>query len=185
MKRRRKTTNPATIRRRLQELGERANAHADGLLNHGGCCSFAAIVAARLLALGIPARGVVATYAGQDVDAQRPADNTDPAAWNRNGINFMHVGLEIELDGEPWLFDSEGLVRRKDAVPRLTWSPGSQWLEKLARPRLPAYDAPVIPGYLSVDELAGLASHPRAWNRMFNRGCLPELEELAAALLPA
>ena len=147
----------------LEKLGDEINEVTDHTTNYGGCCAIAALVAKRLVARGVPAKGVVATYVGFSLDASRPESPGVARAWERNGVEFNHVGLEIEVAGTKYLFDSEGVV------------------ESDLTDHLPAGSWPVIDGYLSVDELHSLAFDPlnnRAWNPTFPKHKLPEIERL-------
>lgn len=166
---------PRKLTARLRKLGRAIDEATDGCTNYGGCCVVASIVADELAALGIAARGVVATWQGESVDAARP-DNSEaaaPADWNRNGLDFNHVGLEIDAGKSRYLFDSEGVVPRKR---RGRFGKGGE---------LPAGDWPIIPGYLTREEMRALSGTPRGWNDAFPRSTIPTIRELAHRILAA
>lgn len=157
-------TDLQSLAETLRALGEEANELADGYLNCGGCCVFAAIVARKLHALGVDVRGRVADWGRGNVDKARrkvrdPGNTRD---WNENGVGFNHVGLELRVNGERYLYDSDGLER--------VWP--------FRTLNLPAGDWPVIRGSLSVGELEALADGG-CWNSMFDRELIPELESMA------
>lgn len=158
------------VKKRLARFGEAVNAITDGKANYGGCCVIASIAADALDAIGVKARGVVATTFGESIDAARPENSeaAGPREWNRNGLRFYHVGLEVAVRPRPLLFDSEGMVPRaaRDESQRL---PGGMW--------------PLIPGYLSRAELRALAGRADGWNSTFPRRVIPKIRQAAKRIL--
>lgn len=114
-------------------------------LNSGGCGVFAWRVGQALEKLGVPVR--VAIFGdGEDLDDMRHVPIRE---WRDVfGLYLNHVVLEVELDGQRWHFDSEGLQR-----PRKTWG----WGHRLCK------------GSIDVSELGILCKLPSRWNPKFNR----------------
>jgi len=151
------------LKKKLLKVGKDAQKVAQGEINFGGCCVYAALVARELIARGHPARGVV--YAGLFDDNSANLDEVrnelrEPKtvrAWNKRGVVFNHVAIETEIGDETVVFDSDGF-------------------------RQPRGD--MYAGRLTVEELEALAglgpneteTH-RGWNSTFDRDLIPDLRE--------
>ena len=126
------------------------------LLNDGGCCVFAAMVAAKLEELGIPVKGRVLRSAFSWVSSTNaPLNKIHPKkntldAWQDNGVSFDHVVLQLEK----YTYDSGGFDARK------RWSHFDMYR-----------------GWLNVKDLKELAKS-RGWNSMFDRKLIPELQKI-------
>ncbi len=150
----------------MQEAGERTRKVAP-TINYGGCCVWAAAMGRALKRQGVEARVIVRDWraeghAGIDAvrglvrRALRQSNNRNPAtAWNRNGVEFNHVGLEVELAGRTWHVDAEGV-----------YPAGEHPLFNHER---------LYPGHLTVAEAGLLARDVRAWNRVFDRRLIPSV----------
>lgn len=147
------------VKRQLEALAEKASEIPR--LNHGGCCVFAALVAERLHAVGIPVWGVVSEHDAKadlnEVRLTKKPQNT-VASWNAAGVWFRHVLVQFALDGKVWTYDSEGLVE------------GSPKVEDTCGGKL-------YSGNLTVSELNELAKS-RGWSSAFDRGEIPRLRKL-------
>lgn len=156
----------AELKSQLMSLSEQINDLTDGTTNWGGCCVVAAVVGKRLQEKGVEVRGVVATWQGDTLIGKQVEDRGKPRAWARVGIYFNHIGLQIKAGNRWYYYDSEGIKPRKRG-----------------NNTLPAGDWPVIPGNLTIDEVAALASNADGWNEAFPRDKIPAIEELVAETL--
>ncbi len=142
------------------------------LLNHGGCCVFAALVARALDNKGYPVQGVAFSWQAdtpsgmeKNIDELRPyLTGRHVKAWNDLGIRFGHVGIEFYDGTDIYRYDSNGIVD-KDAY--LEGDPA--WRGKLRIEELE---------YLATDD--GRAQGMQAWNDCFDRNHIPELQQLVA-----
>lgn len=149
--------NPEVLEIRLDDLGRRVN-FLFPYINSGGCCVFAAIVTAELQRLGIPARGIVASYNPENhIDKVRPKINSNSLdEWRENGINFTHVGVEYEIDGTIKHYDSNGV--REEGKRLMSWY--------------------IYKGRLLLEELKELSRTGRGWNNQFKRKDVPALKRV-------
>lgn len=144
----------------LNDLGWKAS--EIDCLNYGGCCVYAALVGRELEKLNIPVRGVSASWRhdGSKASVETARSNVknkdDLEEWNSNGIYCGHVGLEFDLDGKTWHYDSSGVKQAGDTLDNL----------------------PIAAGRFTIDELELLASKPKNWNHEFDRGDIPRLRGL-------
>ena len=145
----------------LNALGQRINRFYP-TINNGGCCIYAATVGEELLKRGLKVRAVVANCSGASAltldlnKVRRYVDNTGQKnAWNSAGIYFNHVGVEFELGGKWFIYDSDGVNPRG--------------------PRLGSYF--VHPGFISVADAKALADESEGWNIDFNRRSIPYLKK--------
>lgn len=153
-----------TLLHTLRVAGRRAEAIAQGNLNYGGCCVFAVIVGEELRRLSIEPRIVVkgGFYIAPpsiELDEVRPVITNveDAIEWNRNGVEFGHVGLRFQLDnGITYLYDSTGPAKEGDHMQ----------LYSLYR------------GTLSLEDGKLLAGNWHNWNRMFDRDCVPTIRKV-------
>jgi hypothetical protein len=156
-----KQVTARNINASLRKLGERVNNLTGGTLNMGGCAVYAALVGAALQRIGLTVGGVVRGW-GNDVnvaDARRKVSKVGEARqWNRNGIEFNHVGLEYVIGARAYHCDSD----------YVTPAGRHQSLQS-------AY-----PGRLTVDELEALAGHRPNWNHWFDRKLIPQIEAAVA-----
>jgi len=145
----------------LNNLGDAVDEKIDNV-NFGGCCVFAAIVAARLATI-CPTRIVVACphdYWDDDVTIEKArhyVQSNSPTEWNDAGVEFGHVIVEFDYECRTWHYDSAGVTR------------------KLSRTN--TFDFPIVDGFLSIKEACELASYPD-WNNRFDRSQIPEMAEV-------
>lgn len=129
------------------------------LINDGGCCVFASLVARRLSAF-FPTRIVVGddeVSTTIDLAREYAADNCI-YQWNDAGIGFGHVIVEFDCGGKTYHYDTSGCVEKSDTTN--------------------LFDYKIYAGYLTVQEAEELASTPRGWNTVFNRKDIPEIKWL-------
>lgn len=154
-----------TIIDKLNDLAWKADTQINDL-NSGGCAVFAYEVAKKLKEQGIDAVGVVAMSSfSLDDDwpnvsdvRNRLYDVSDAEEWYDNGVIFSHVGVEFELDGMKYHYDSSGV------------QPVQPWLNR--------QDWKVLDGRLEIDDLKALADVPSNWNTWFNRNQIPKMQQL-------
>lgn len=151
----------------LNRLGKRVNAlYPD--INHGGCCVYAAIVADELDRLGVPARGIVATWTSDrgdtDIDEIRNyVECNNVAEWEENGVFFTHVGIEYNINGKIKHCDSNGVKDKGNIL--MSWA--------------------IYKGRLMIHELKQLARSGRDWNKSFDRKDIPAIRRLIKTELRA
>ncbi len=130
-------------------------------INRGGCCVYAAIVAAELHKKGIEARGIAASYMAKNSpmtidEARKNVKGNTLGAWNTNGIFFCHVGIEFDYLGRTHHYDTNGV--------------------KMAKGKFDGM--PIYKGRLTRDELKALARNQDGWNIRFNRKDIPSIRKL-------
>lgn len=158
---------------KLNALGKEVMARYP-LINCGGCCVYAAMVAEALQKQGIEANGIVSAWSagplnnnGITIDHIRPGIKSNTMAeWNKHGIRFNHVGVEfvIREKGKRAAkkhYDSKGVKRASTELDEM----------------------PIYKGRLTLVELKDLARKRKGWNDSFNRDCIPELRKLVKAHL--
>jgi len=128
-------------------------------INWGGCCVYAAVVAAWLQEHDITTWGLVADkkQSPSAVDSARPKDPLFVSNWNDNGITFFHVMVQFEHEGKVWTHDTESTIDNELECKAVT-----QFSNK------------ICPGYLEVAELVSLASDSH-WNSQFDRSLIPSV----------
>ena len=155
----------------LNKLGDEADRRFE-LLNHGGCCVFAALVARALDDKGYPVQGVAFSWnAGTPSGKEKNIDELRPylagrhvKAWNDLGIRFGHVGIEFYDGVDIHRYDSNGVADKDaDLEGDPAWR-GSLSIEELE--------------YLAADD--GKAQGMQAWNDAFDRNHIPTLRQLVA-----
>jgi len=142
-------------------------------INNGGCCVYAAMIVAALHKHKIKASGIVASWRaeklnsiGSSIDSVRSniTKNTY-TEWNKNGVNFSHVGVEFEYKAR-----IRTAKRHYDA--------------NGCHPVSSALDGMVIyKGRLTLGELRELAGTKKGWNDSFDRKDIPELRKLVNSFL--
>lgn len=152
---------------KLDNLGWKAEQQIEDL-NSGGCCVYAALVGRRLSELGVPVRGIVAMSDWQepgnlDEARQNVNDPGDGMEWYDNDVTFTHVGLQFDLDGETYQYDSGGVTKPKRYLRNSHWN--------------------LCEGHLTVEEMEQLAERPGNWSSWFNREQIPALERLVKEYL--
>lgn len=145
----------------LNDLAWKADTQID-YLNWGGCGVFAALVGRKLQDAGIP----VGVVCGSWRHAERPgnvararsnvSNKWDAEEWNENGVYFGHVGLEVEIDGKLYHYDSNGV------------KPAGKLLDGL----------PIADGRVTIEEMELLAGESLNWNSEFPREQIPRLTEI-------
>lgn len=159
----------AALIERLNELGREVRT-LHPLINHGGCCVYAALVGRELKRMGIESWGVVIT------DMFNPARNIDEVRknippklvkygyrWNREGVVFAHIVLKFKLGGKRYIYDTSG-VRYEDIV------------------EMP-FGFELCPGLLPVEDLEALAGVASNWNSDFDRREIPDVKGAVYAYL--
>lgn len=132
-------------------------------INYGGCCVYAAIVAAALEKKGIPVVGIVSShFSDNNINEAREhvRHNTVPE-WERNGIFFTHVGIEFKIGKKKMHYDTHGVRVAKSEF----------------------HTIPIYPGRLTKDELRALGSRKSGWNSTFDRTDIPQLRKLVKTSL--
>lgn len=144
-----------SIKAALNNLGKKVEATVDGV-NSGGCCVFAAEVAQYLSKLVPVQIKVVAGWCNNtpiDIVRSKVSNNT-PSEWNRKGLDFYHVVIQFELNGNLHIYDSNGVVKYSD------------------------FESDLIPGSLTLEEASELAGEARGWNSRFERDQIPRVRRL-------
>jgi len=153
--------NLTTLDNNLRELGDRFN-----FVNHGGCACVASMLAKQLRDT-YPVMRITSCNAWSDsdnnIDEIRPnmCDSNNKEEWWDNGIQFAHVWVEIFVDGNWLVLDSEGVHSTEDMY--------SKW-------GIPAE------GSFTIDEVTAL-SNKLTWNETFDRSQLPAMQELITATI--
>jgi hypothetical protein len=151
----------------LNNLGTEVNRRWP-YINSGGCCVYAALVGAELLARDVKVHVVVGAHCAETADTLDITEGKnhvqnigDPHEWNAIGVYFNHVGLEFRI-GKKWFqYDSDGVM-----------------------PRIHIIDIyPKYLGYLTVDDAAALAASEEGWNCMFDRGHIPTLTKYVKSFM--
>lgn len=146
----------------LNDLAWKADTKID-YLNWGGCGVFAALVGRKLQDAGIPVGVVCGSWRhnGDKADVERARSNVaekwDAEEWNANGVYFGHVGLEVEIDGKLYHYDSKQGVK-----------PAGKEIDGL----------PIAKGRVTIEEMELLAGESLNWNSDFNRKQIPKLTKL-------
>lgn len=149
----------------MSKLIDSLNKLADELItnhprvDHGGCCVVAAQMA-RYLSTIVPTRIVAGIGWCGDPDADLDHIRNvidDPKSkmdWEMKGVDFHHVLIEFEHNGETYTFDSTDGVKRRDEF----------WENQRA----------ITPadGEFLVDEARSFADED-SWNPMFSRREVP------------
>jgi hypothetical protein len=138
------------------------------LLNHGGCCVFASEVAHLLYEKGYCV--FIRVYddeTNENLNTVRKNKNTlltKPSKlkeyMNKNKIYFGHVLLEVELNGERVLFDSEGYYGFDEVEERI-YNDGSK----------------IVKGRLTLEEARKIADSKDGWNKKFDRNLIPDIKQ--------
>lgn len=129
-------------------------------INSGGCCVFASTVGAELKNMGIPVKGIVssyhAAYAKSSIDTIRRRINrhANISIWADNGVYFSHIGIEFELDGKKYHYDTAGV------------RPAGKELDRM----------PLYKGRMTLKDLRYLAASDDGWNPCFDRKHMPDIE---------
>lgn len=84
------------------------------------------------------------------------AEKWDAEEWNANGVYFGHVGLEVEIDGKLYHYDSHGV------------KPAGTHIDGL----------PIAKGRVTIEEMELLAGESLNWNSDFPREQIPKLTTL-------
>jgi hypothetical protein len=137
--------------RRLRATGAEVLAGAPNV-NHGGCAVYASHVAQALEARGLTCWGVL-TSSLRDDDLHVVRNQSKPRTlreWNDAGVLIGHIMLQFENAGRVWSHDA-----RNTCTGRIKYEP--------------TYGGRLVPGYMTVPELAAIASRPSGWNPAFCR----------------
>lgn len=117
------------------------------LINHGGCCVYAAKVGKELEKMGYDVR-VVFRKAG-NVKKNNPEIKCPLLAEEEIGVDFYHVGLAVKSGGKWYTHDAEATHKG---------------LKVFGEDRLP-----VAKTYLTVEQAESFASKTGFWNTMYPR----------------
>lgn len=143
------------------------------LINHGGCCVYAAMIVQALHKHNIKASGIVASFsatyyndAGVTIDKVRETiTKNNHTQWNSKGISFSHVGVEFEHKARVLTvkkhYDAYGVRKAGKELD----------------------DMPIYNGRLTLQELKGLANAASGWNDTFDRKQIPALRKLVKNFL--
>lgn len=127
----------------------------------GGCGVYATVLGEQLELTGAQDVGIWASaldgYLDIDIDTvrRRIRNHASLRAWHRQGVQFVHLGVEYTWDSETWHADS-GRVTPVD------FGEDQYGL--------------VYSGRLTVEEMRVLAMQPKGWNSMFDRALIPAVE---------
>ncbi len=132
-------------------------------LNYGGCCMFASEVAHLLYEKGyVVFIRVYDDVSNENLNEVRKNNNTLKIKYkklmscmHKNNVYFGHVMLELDINSERILFDSDGYYKF-DEVSELIYNDGSK----------------ILKGRLTLEEARKLSVSSR-WNRRFNRELIP------------
>lgn len=170
-----------TILDKLNELGDQITWNVPDI-NKGGCGVFAALAGRRILDLQVEVLGCVVDgdctmridadtpsreiqYVRTDIDTLRPMVKNPWCAyqWWAAGLVMKHVGLELCIEGELYIFDSLGVFKPED------------------HPHFPH----LVPGRLSLIEIGRMAlDSGRGWCDDFDREQIPFVKDIVEAFLP-
>lgn len=147
---------PVEVRRRLRKLGAEIEALGCNP-NWGGCCIIAAIVCGELERLGVRCEVATPEYGGTAAEARR--NNAPPEAY----VSRCHLCVRFRMGRCTYTWDSAGLRRDR---------------------RMPAYPCRAHRFGLGMcaDEAEELY-YSSEWNNSFDTDAIPEIEELAQAIL--
>lgn len=147
----------------LKELGQELEDTYERL-NWGGCCVMAGLIGEHLQNF-TDVNVVVFNGWGESVSIPsmrddiiaRMGDTNSKDEWDAEGCGWGHVLLEVEIDGTFYLVDSEGVHE------------SAKYNSYKNR----------ADGFLTVNEAQELGgdSNWRGWNRDFDRGQIPQIEE--------
>lgn len=160
----------------LRELGDAINESCP-TINLGGCCVYAAAVAKRLEALGIPVDVCVPTYGhAETVDEARNNLRNNGSAgrtakeWEEAGLYFAHVAVRFQYEGVWWTHDTDALHEGRDGFGKCSWNDDK-----------PRYQA--LPDGMTPDEALRIASHAKGWNSSFDRRDIPMVRSMVEEAL--
>lgn len=153
------------IIKQLDKLGKNV-LNSVPYINKGGCAVFATMVAKSLNSKGIPA-SLFSCYdtewgavyiGGVDEARGNVSDIGDLYEWNSNGVWLNHVGVEFELDGKLYFYDTHGVTKPASSFIHPEWI--------------------VQDGRFTVEEMEALAERPHNWNQTFKRKYIPQIQQL-------
>lgn len=138
----------------LNEIGNKIATRFE-LINRGGCCVYAALIASHLSSL-VPLRiKVVGETDNEPIDKIRKLVTMNtPREWNKKGLEFHHVIIEFDFEQNTYHYDTLGVKLASKSGWRL------------------------IPGSLTCDEATELASHRQGWNTAFDRDDISGITEI-------
>ena len=124
-------------------------------MNFGGCCVFASLFAKRMIDL-IPTIKIVVEdrVTGNSCsidDVRNNIENNTVNDWYDNGIDFTHVLIQFEYQGEIFWYDANGI--HTDMV-----------------------EFELVDGYLGILEALELVNDNEGWNPSFNRKDIPNIK---------
>jgi hypothetical protein len=147
----------------LNALGVRIKRYYPDI-NSGGCCVFAAYVGEQLQRRGYKVNIISAAHdaglRGKNLEKVRPRILKQTALeWERNGINFNHIGIEVKVGWRWYHYDTDGAYKRNGKLDNM----------------------PVHRGRLTVDEALQLSSTVVGWNAEFDRRRMPSIKRHIAS----
>ena len=152
-----------TIARKLNKLSSAVSSRYPEI-NSGGCCVFAALVAAKLtkiVPINVRVESGSRAYS-LDIDHIRVQKANNDCDWSSYGVRFKHVLVSYEMNNRTWYYDARG-VKKKYIPLSSTEKDGEKVLCK---------------GALNITEASYLAAESIRWNSLFDRADIPELIEL-------
>lgn len=158
--------HPLPVLEAVRMIGEQVEKRYP-LINSGGCCIYAASLGAELARRGIPCSVFVAALSNAArtcslLDMRQQLSNPyDALVWQRNGVDFHHLGLEFEHSGQSYMCDTNRI------------QPTSDTFERFA----------VYQGRFTVDEADKLAGNASGWNEAFDRKHIPYIRKNMAFFL--
>lgn len=143
--------------KQLKEIGEKVT-QAYPMINNGGCCVFAALIARQLdkhVPVRIRACNRGARKHNLDDIRKNIVENT-ASEWEKNGVTLYHVIVEFDYKGKTYHYDSTKLNEAEDKFDRI----------------------PVYPGHFSLEEAEVFADDQYGWNHMFDRSDIPKIKRM-------
>jgi len=144
-----------TLNRISKEITDKINSP-----NRGGCAVVAATVATKL-AKYIPVEVVVETFYGVPMDLDDIVSGQDlnkiktARDWYiKTEFDFEHILLKMDIDGETYLFDSNGLVPMEGSYITL-------------------HD-----GTFPLEETVKISNSEIGWNWVFDRRQIPDIQKI-------
>lgn len=128
-------------------------------INYGGCCVVASMVAPHLSQHFDTKVRVMGRWLEEDINlnaVRETMTDNNVHEWNKNGVHFAHVVLEINDGNQSYWFDSD----------KLHVGDGAGMYEQFV-----LYD-----GDITADEAAQLSEESRSWNSKFPRDTIPQLQ---------
>lgn len=141
----------------LKRLASELSEHVDAI-NSGGCAVMAYIVSRKLSDCKIKVSFSLADECAEPMNELEKRYGDSLRDWNRNGIYFGHVFIELIIDGLRYFWDSNGLIEAKDFAP--------------------SYGFPLYKGEISKQKIKKIAGNASGWNCTFDRRDIRKLYQI-------